>query len=280
MANPLILGAVAYDPKVVTIWDGFTRYFAARGLAFDYVLYSNYERQVDGLFSGECHVAWNSPLAWIQAERIARARGRIAKAIAMRDSDCDLTSVIVVRAESAIRGLPDLRGKVIGVGAWDSPQATMIPLEHLARAGLVADRDVRLVRHDLLVGKHGDHIGGEREAARALMGGAVDAACMIDGNHLLFTQEGTFPSGATRILAQTAPYDHCNVTLLDGVPEDPVRQFLEQLLGMQYADPAVRPLLDLEGLKEWRPGRTSGYALLNAAVDRLGTIDAWLEARS
>ena len=24
----LLLGAVAYDPKVVTIWDGFQRYFA------------------------------------------------------------------------------------------------------------------------------------------------------------------------------------------------------------------------------------------------------------
>jgi phosphonate transport system substrate-binding protein len=32
----LILGAVAYDPKVVTIWDGFRAYFAGHGLDFDY----------------------------------------------------------------------------------------------------------------------------------------------------------------------------------------------------------------------------------------------------
>ena len=38
----LLLGAVAYDPKVVTIWDGFQRYFEERGLPFDYVLYTNY----------------------------------------------------------------------------------------------------------------------------------------------------------------------------------------------------------------------------------------------
>jgi hypothetical protein len=29
----LLLGAVAYDPKVVTIWDGFQRYFERQGLA-------------------------------------------------------------------------------------------------------------------------------------------------------------------------------------------------------------------------------------------------------
>ena len=40
--NTLILGAVAYDPKVVTIWDGFLAYFEKHGLPFDYILFSNY----------------------------------------------------------------------------------------------------------------------------------------------------------------------------------------------------------------------------------------------
>ena len=31
MTAELILGAVAYDAKVVTIWDGFRAYCAARG---------------------------------------------------------------------------------------------------------------------------------------------------------------------------------------------------------------------------------------------------------
>ncbi len=43
---------------------------------------------------------------------------------------------------------------------------------------------------------------------------------------------------------------------------------------MSYADAEVRPLLDLEGLKQWVPGRVSGYAQLSAAVDRFGTVDA------
>ena len=38
---------------------------------------------------------------------------------------------------------------------------------------------------------------------------------MIDSNHLLFINEGTLPAGATRALARTAPYDHCNFTALD-----------------------------------------------------------------
>src|ERR1044071_8936632 len=98
-SDTLLLGAVAYDPKVVTIWEGFKSYFERRGLAFDYVLYSNYERQVEAHMAGHFHVAWNSPLAWVRAQRLARARGQEVEDIAMRDTDQGLTSLVVVRNE-------------------------------------------------------------------------------------------------------------------------------------------------------------------------------------
>src|SRR6188768_533224 len=88
MSEPtLIMGAVAYAPKVVTIWEGFKAFFVKNGLPFDYVLYSNYESQVEAQFDGTLHLAWNSPLAWVRAERIARSRGQQVRAVAMRDTD-------------------------------------------------------------------------------------------------------------------------------------------------------------------------------------------------
>jgi hypothetical protein len=53
-------------------------------------------------------------------------------------------------------------------------------------------------------------------------------------------------------------------------------RFTNLLLGMSYADPVVRPLLDLEGLTAWRPGRTSGYAPLERAVARTGYLDGFI----
>jgi ABC-type phosphate/phosphonate transport system substrate-binding protein len=276
MAEPiptLVMGAVAYDPKVVTIWEGFKEWFARQGLAFDYVLYSNYDALVEALVAGHLDVAWNSPLAWLRAERLCRAVGHGVAALAMRDTDCDLTSVVVVRDGSTIAEVDDLRGCRVGVGAVDSPQATLIPLSHLRSLGLVPGVDFEVVGHELGVGKHGNHVGGERDAAEALLRGTVDAACMIDGNHLLFSHEGTLPPGSTRILTQTAPYDHCNFTVGPCASPTPVLRFGELLLAMSYDDPAVRPLLDLEGLKTWRPGRTSGYAALEAAVGEQGVYD-------
>ncbi|HTW23975.1 MAG TPA: PhnD/SsuA/transferrin family substrate-binding protein, partial [Candidatus Baltobacteraceae bacterium] len=154
-SSPLVMGAVAYDPKVVTIWDGFQKHFAARDFAFDYVLFSNYEKQVEAHVLGQVHVAWNSPLAWLETERVAKRLGRRAEAICMRDTDVDLTSVVVVRSDGPIQNLADLKGKTVAVGASDSPQAKLIPLNFLAVQGLAADKDFRVLVFDKLVGKHG-----------------------------------------------------------------------------------------------------------------------------
>ncbi|RTQ33494.1 hypothetical protein EJP69_18485 [Variovorax gossypii] len=263
----LIMGAVAYAPKVVTIWEGFKAFFVKNGLPFDYVLYSNYESQVEAQFDGTLHLAWNSPLAWVRAERIARSRGLQVQAVAMRDTDCDLRSAIVVRADSPVQSLADLRGRSIGFGALDSPQATLIPLDHLRTEGLLKPRDFQARYFDVLGGKHGDHIGGERDAALALMAGEIDACCLIDGNHLAFGLDGTLPSGSTRVLARTGAYDHCNFTTSPDAPAALIDRFVSLLMAMRWDDPQVRPLLELEGLREWRTGRTSGYALLERAVD-------------
>ena len=213
----VVLGAVAYDPKVVTIWDGFRAWLRGPGgLDFDYVLYSNYERQVSDLVEGRVDVAWNSPLAWVRARRLAAARGAVVTPVTMRDTDCDLRSVVVVRADSPARSLHDLAGRVVGTGAVDSPQATLLPLSLLRSAGLTPGADCAVRRFDVGVGLHGDHVGGERDAARALFAAdhaeRVDAACMIDANLLLFGREGVLPAGAVRVLAQTPPYDHCTMT--------------------------------------------------------------------
>ncbi|MGI8535151.1 MAG: phosphate/phosphite/phosphonate ABC transporter substrate-binding protein [Mycobacteriales bacterium] len=270
----LRMGAVAYDPKVVTIWQGFRRWLLTEGLPFDFVLYAHYEQQVEDLVEGRIDAAWNSPLAWVRAQRLAAARGRTVRSTVMRDTDQDLTSVVVVRADADYHGLNDLKGRTVAVGAVDSPQATLIPLSHLRSGGLRPGQDIAVRRFDVGVGLHGDHIGGERDAARALMAGEVDAACMIDGNHLLFSQEGTLPAGTTRILSQTPLYDHCNMTLVDTAPAELADRFVALLLAMSYDDPQVRPLLDLEGLRVWREGRDSGYALLDDAVTADGFYDA------
>ena len=265
MTEPVLVGAVAYDPKVVTIWDIIKGYFQDNGCPMDYVFYSNYELQVKALLDGSIDVAWNSPLAWLDAQR--RSKGT-CRAIAMRDTDRDRVSHLIARTDSGVGDVAELRGRTVAVGAMDSPQATLIPLGFLQRNGLEPGKDLKVLRFDLLVGKHGDHVGGEREAFNALAAGEADACAMLDLNWQLWSSDGTIDPTRFRVIATTDQFDHCVFTIHESVSDERIGPWLETLFTMSYANPDHREMMDMEGLKEWLPGRTSGFGPLTEAVER------------
>ncbi len=263
MITPIRVGAVIYDPKVVVIWDIIKDFFQVQGCPMDYVFYSNYGLLVDALLEGHVHIAWNSPLAWVDAQR---RTGDTCRAVAMRDTDQDRVTHLLVRGDSDIATLADLRGKTVATGAQDSPQATLLPLHLLHTAGLEPERDFQVRRFDIAVGKHGDHIGGERHTLESLLSGESDAAAVLDLNWAGWSHDGSVPAGAIRVLATTHPFDHCNFTVRADFPQADLDRWLTALFAMTYDNPAHREMMDLEGLHAWLPGRTSGYADLEAAT--------------
>ncbi len=264
--QPVIVGAVLYDPKVSVIWDIIKDFFESNGVPMDVKLYADYDLQNAALMQGDIEIAWNSPLAWLAAQRRS---GGSCRAIAMRDTDRDRVSHLIVNGDSGIQSVDDLRGKTIAFGAKDSPQATLIPQGLLVRYGMRPDVDYEARRFDLLVGLHGDHIGGEKEAFLCLKNGDADASAMIDLNWQAWTRDGTIDSGQFQILVNTDAYDHCVFTVKENFPLDRQQQWLDVLHMMDYANPKHQEMMDLEGLKKWEAGRTSGFSALAEAVERL-----------
>jgi phosphonate transport system substrate-binding protein len=263
--EPILVGAVAYDPKVVTIWEIIKAYFIENGCSMDYVFYSNYELQAEALVGGQIDIAWNSPLAWLDSQRLSNDTCR---AIAMRDTDRDRVSHIVVCADSGIERIDELAGRTVATGAKDSPQATLIPLGLLQRHELVAGKDFTVMRHDVLVGKHGDHLGGEKDAFTALKEHRADASCVLDLNWTLWTSDGTADLEQFRVLATTDRFDHCVFTVAEEFDDSMEKQWLDVLNSMTYDNPSHREMMDMEGLKKWMPGRTSGFGPLTEAVTK------------
>ena len=267
MTKPVTLGAVLYDPKVSVIWEIICDFFDKNGVPVDPVFFTNYERQVDALVAGAIDMAWNSPLAWLDTQRRSKDSFR---AIAMRDTDRDRTTCFVVRKGKGVERLADLRGKTVALGAADSPQATLIPIEVLRRAGLTAGSDFQVRRFDVLVGKHGDHIGGERDAFHAMASGEADASTMLDLNWETWTADGTVNAAEFSVIARTGQFDHCVFAVGEGFPAEVQKRWTDVLLSMSYDDPKHREMMDMEGLKAWMPGRTSGFELLSSAIEHQG----------
>ena len=101
--------------------------------------------------------------------RLADAAGVEVAAVAMRDTDRDLTSLVVVRADGADRDArrparPDRRRRRGRLAAGDAAPAR--PPRRARASSPASTSTVR--RFDVGVGLHGDHVGGERDAARGL----------------------------------------------------------------------------------------------------------------
>jgi ABC-type phosphate/phosphonate transport system substrate-binding protein len=261
------MGAVAYDPKVVPIWDGIREYITSAGAPMDYVLFSNYEAQVDALLEGFIDIAWNTNLAYVRSHR---RTGGAVRALAMRDTDVDFASVIVARADAGIDSLDGLRGRTLALGSRDSGHAAILPIYFLARQGLDWRSDLRLSRFDLDVGKHGDTGASELAVLEAVASGAADGGAVGDPFWAMALENRTVDQDRVRVIWTTPTYHHCNFTVLASTPEERTSAWVEALLRMDYNDPTHRRLLDLEGLKRWLPGQTAAYATLFEAVEEQG----------
>jgi ABC-type phosphate/phosphonate transport system substrate-binding protein len=256
---------VAYGPNVVPIWEGVRDYFREAGVPTDYVLYSSYKALVEALFERHVDIAWNTNVAYVRCEQ--RAEGR-CQVLGMRNTDLGFTSRMIARADSGIAGLKDLRGKRVALGSADSAQAAIMPLYFMRQAGLDPDRDTRLVRYNVDVGKHGDTGDSEMNILKALHEGAADAGFLGHTTWLKVMENGQVDGSRVRSVWTSPGYSHCVFTALPDFDPAVGRRWTDTLLRMDYTDARWRRIMDLEGLTQWVPGQKDGYAPVMAAMQR------------
>src|SRR5260370_35990174 len=124
MTQTIWVGAVAYDPKVVTIWEGMRRYFVEEAhLPVEVVLFQSYEAQVQALLASpgdlvpRIDIAWNTNLAYLQTDEWS---GHRCRPIAMRDTDLGWTTKIVAVSGASVATLADLKDRTLALGSRDS----------------------------------------------------------------------------------------------------------------------------------------------------------------
>ena len=269
MNEPLMIGAVAYTPNVVPIWEGMRDYFAGGPAEMDFVLYSNYGRQVEALLAGHVDIAWNTNLAWVRT--VARTGGE-CRALAQRDTDTVFQTVFVARTGSGMSGLDGVKGRRLALGSKDSAQAAILPVHYLRQAGL--EEEVELLRINSDVGKHGDTGRSELDALRAVINEDADAAAIGINTWEAIGRDELMP-GAFEVFWESPTYSHCNFTALPTLDDERAQPWVAQLLAMDFDDPAHRPILEMEGLRRWVLPDLDGYAALFEAVADQGISQRW-----
>jgi ABC-type phosphate/phosphonate transport system substrate-binding protein len=91
---------------------------------------------------------------------------------------------------------------------------------------------------------------------------------MLDLNWETWSRDGTLDPAEFRVVARTDRFDHCVFTTRHDLDRGREQAWRDVLFSMSYDDPKHREMMDLEGLREWLPGRTSGFGPLQDATER------------
>lgn len=268
------VGAVAYDPKVVTIWEGMRRYFHEEArVPVEVVLFQSYESQVEALLASpddlvpRIDIGWNTNLAYLQADEWSSRRCR---AIAMRDTDIGWTTKIVAVSGGPVAALSDLRGRTLALGSRDSGHAAILPVYFLESEGLREGENYHSMRFDSDVGKHGDTGASEIEVIRAVLDGRAEAGAIGSPLWNTVRAERLVPEGALTEIWTSPPYNHCMFTARPDFDPELQARFAKALFAMTYDNPIHRAVLDAEGLKRWAQPLLDGYRSLRIAAQRQG----------
>jgi ABC-type phosphate/phosphonate transport system substrate-binding protein len=277
MSKTIWLGAVAYTPKVVTIWEGMRTYFHEEAhLPVEILLFQSYEAQVAALLAKpgaslpRIDIAWNTNLAYLQADEWS---GHACRAIAMRDADLGWITKIVAVTGGPVSTLADLKNRTLALGSRDSGHAAILPVHFLEQQGMIEGRDYRTLRFNSDLGKHGDTGTSEVEVVRAILDGRADAGA-IGSPFWSTVQSGRLvPEGGLTEIWSSPAYNHCMFTARPDLDREQERRFVEALSAMSYDNPVHRPILDSEGLKCWLPPHLDGYDALRQAAARQGFFE-------
>jgi ABC-type phosphate/phosphonate transport system substrate-binding protein len=277
MNRTIWLGAVAYDPKVVTIWEGMRRYFHEEVLLpVEVVLFQSYEAQVSALLAEagdpapHIDIAWNTNLAYLQAESWS---GHRCRPIAMRDTDIGWRTKIVAVTGGPITALQDLKNRTLALGSRDSGHAAILPVHFLEGEGLVEGRDYRSLRFNSDVGKHGDTGTSEADVIRAVLDGRAEAGAIGSPFWASLLSQRLVPEGALSEIWTSPPYNHCMFTARPALDPSLAQRFADALAGMSFDNPRHRPVLEAEGLRRWVPPQLDGYDGLRQASTRQGFLN-------
>ncbi len=260
----LRVGAVAYAPSAVTIFEGIKRYSSKHGLALDYVLYSNYDALGEALRKGEVDVAWNTPLAHA---RYHRAAGGASRTLVMRDVDLGFRSKLIVRKDAGIASISGLAGKALVLGSRDAAEATVLPLHYLKAEGLDLAR-VRAIRLDDEVDLKGNPCSSEVHVLQALKEGRGQAG--IVGARYWEGLKRDHPAEVADLaeLWTSPAFSHCVFTAPRGMDDALAARFTALMTAMDPVDPSAAELMRLEGTREWVAGQPGGFEdLLKALAD-------------
>lgn len=248
--NPIKMGIVPFieTQQMVTNMQPFLALLEKEtGYKYTFDAPTSYAVLIESMGAGRVDVGWFGPLAYVLANQKYGAQV-IAVSVNSQNAT-SYRSEILVRADSPIKTIADLKGKKF---AWVDPASAsgyLYPRALIASAGY--DPETFFSQQIFA--------GGHDKAVIALYNGQVDAAATYEGARQ--TVEKTLPDvmQKTRVIATSVNIPNDNVAVRKDLPPEVVQRLRDGLLKVTSTEEGKIALNKAIGTSGLAPAKDSDY---------------------
>lgn len=179
------------------------------GIPVEIMVTSDYSAAIEAMRSKHIDMAWFGPFSYIIAHNIAGAEA-IVNGVRRSDGGSDYRSVIVVRADSGIESLNDLKGKSFAFVDPTSTSGHLIPKKILIENGIDPENDFNQVFY----------AGTHNAVGYAIANGKVDAGAIGDNVYNRMVTQGEINPEINKIIYTSDPIPGSPIVIRGDLPED------------------------------------------------------------
>ncbi len=161
------------------------------GLKIKPIKVTDYNAAVEAMRAGRAQIAWYGGKTYIQAAEIANAEA-FAAGVKKGQKDAGYFAYFVVRSDSEIKKLSDVKGKILGLNSIGSTSGDLIPQVELRKIGL----NIKNKKHF----KNVFYAGSHDACLLSVINKHVDVCGMSSRNYEARLEDGTFKIEQVRII--------------------------------------------------------------------------------
>ena len=161
------------------------------GIEIEPIKVTDYNAAVEAMRANRAQIAWYGGKTYIKAAEIANAEA-FAAGVRKGDTNAGYYAYFVVRSDSSLTSIRDIRGKTLGLNSIGSTSGDLIPKVELVKVGLDTDNDQDF--------KRVVYAGSHDACLLAVINKHVDVCGMSSRNFDARLNDGTFAKDQVRII--------------------------------------------------------------------------------
>jgi phosphonate transport system substrate-binding protein len=198
------------------------------------IVTTDYSSMIEAMRFNRIEIAYFGPLSYVLAK--SKAPGIEAFAVGVSKGSPTYKSVIIALADGPVKSIAEIKGRIMGFGDTASTSSHLIPRAHLARQGLIGERDYKVV-----------HLGTHDAVARSVQAGQVQAGGLSQEIFANLVAKGMVDSTKLTVLAESDP-----------IPNYPM--VLQGTLAPALRDSIKRAFVDMKDQAVLKTFRAEGFA--------------------